>query len=257
MDVSPALKKMMAEITAERKGNEKEAKNFINGSEKQELLNFVTGMKYAMSEEQIRTNLQFIKDTLDKTNLSASYKIKGEDNINKPGATVFEFFLKPNGASDFMAFCKDFESRASKDAYEGKDPQYKALSENDDNFLIIDPESGRVKGYYNAKNPNGTEVIKNGQGVVTSVKGDGVKLTGMPENIKDVIKQDFTRYGTNLVKNFPNDKEGVGAKKFLEALKTIPGNQKNANLTLENAKELLSYIHTGANTQGKVDVRQL
>jgi len=37
------------------------------------------------------------------------------------------------------------------------------------------------------------------KGVTISVSGNGVALPeGMPRNIKDVIKQDFSRYGADL-----------------------------------------------------------
>jgi len=237
--------------------NGSEKANFINANEQQQLTEAVRKMQQSgMSEEQIKTNLEYIRSELQVTNVTANYEIKGADNIGKPGATTFKFDIQPKNSGGIKGFCTDYEQRATQDARSGQDPQYQVLSKDPKNFLIVDQDTGNIRGYYDRNNPNGTVVNKNANRVTTSVRGNGLPLPeGMPTNIKDVIKQDFARYGANLVNKFPNNEDG--AKKFLEALSNIPGNKNNRNLTLDNAKELLSYIHTGANTEGKANVQQL
>lgn len=257
MTINPSqnLVNLMGQIKAQN-GNEKA--NIVNDSEKQQILDAVKNMQSSgMTEEQIDANLKFIQSELQVTNISANYEIKGENNINKTGATTFKFDMKPKETNDIKGFCKDYQPIASEDAKNGKDPQFKALFKNEKNFLIVDQNTGDIKGFYDKDTDGGkTKVNKNDKGVTTSVVGNGNKLPeGMPTNIKDVIKEDFGRYGANLVSKFPNNEEG--AKKFLEALSTIPGNNGNKNISLDNAKELLSYIHTGANTEGKANVQQL
>jgi hypothetical protein len=252
--VSQSVVDLVARVKA---ANGSEKANFVNNTEQQQILDAVKQMQQSgMTEEQIDANLRYIQSELQITNVSVNYEIKGENRINQTGPTTFKFEIKPKETSDIKAFCKDYEKIAKNDAKDGKDPQYQVLSKNERNFLIVDPDTGNIRGYYDANNPNGTTVQKNEKGVTISVSGNGVALPeGMPTNIKDVIKQDFSRYGANLVKKFPNNEEG--AKELLKALSTLPGNKDNKNLTLENAKELLSYIHTGANTQGKSNVQQL
>jgi len=252
--VSQSVVDLVARVKAP---NGSEKANFVNSTEQQQILDAVRQMQQSgMSEEQIDANLRYIQSELEITNVSVNYEIKGENRIGQTGPTTFKFEIKPKETYDIRASCTDYEERAKNDADRGEDPQYHVLSKNKRNFLVVDQETGNIRGYYDADNSNGTTVKKDKNGVIISVSGNVAPLPeGMPTNIRDVIKQDFSRYGTNLVEMFPNNEEG--AKKLLEALSRIPGNEENQNLTLENVRELLSYIHTGANTQGKSNVQEL
>jgi hypothetical protein len=147
-----------------------------------------------------------------------------------------------DGSCDFNPTFLSFTITAKSDKKDGegvkvkvtdfdnieKDKQYVTLKADKENYLKYD-KSGNVTGVRVARN-------------VTTKPED----LGINTKLSEVIKADFTKNG-NIDEIFPNTEEG--AKKFLEALKKLPGNESNPP-TLQDAKDLLNFIHTGTDGKG-------
>lgn len=141
----------------------------------------------------------------------------------------------------------DYEQIAKADK---SDTQFQKLYEYPQNFITYDPATGKITG---------AQIVADGE---TKRAADGNLQTSKTDapvtetTMDELIVNDFKKYASPpLTELFTNDEKGI--KDFVQALKNIPGNANNPNINEKNAKELLSYIHTGKNTSGKVDVKQL
>ncbi|MFN8674487.1 MAG: hypothetical protein U0457_20700 [Candidatus Sericytochromatia bacterium] len=149
------------------------------------------------------------------------------------------------------------ERAATRDANDGKDPQFKSLSENSENFISYDEKTGAIKGF---------SVVTDKSTLDSNTGKYSTKLEPTPEGVgatqmQDLIKNDFTRYNKSIIDKFPKEADGsisdATVDKFVKALQGLPGNSGNTSVTPENARELLSYVHNGQNTSGKVKVDEL
>jgi hypothetical protein len=200
--------------------------------------------------KQIKAMINELKTNVDNPNFKlAPVSFEPANADVKPNANSTSTSPKPKDFIDMKV--NDFEKKASTDAKGGKDEQFKTLYEFPQNSITYNKATGEITG---------VDCVKQGE---TKVGQDGKLLTSKTEpqgvfsgKMSDLIVNDFSRYASPpLSKMYSNDE--AGAKKFMESLKGIPGNKDNPNITEKNALELLSYIHTGAGTDGKTDVKEL
>ncbi len=232
-------------VTESKKASNNEAANVINPEEATAIKNkLVETVKNGnMTEGQAKAFMQEAEAFMKS-------EFVGSTNISKVSVGITDGCMSLDLGTDFNielegkidnpvdkpkieanAKVTDYENKASKDASEGKDQQYQVLSKNKLNYIPYDPQTGKVT---NIQTQNGK-----------------VPFEG---NMKDIITNDFKKYAQpSLSESFPNNEKGV--TDFKSALEKLPG--VKSPVKENDVKELLSYIHTGAGSEGNVNVKKL
>lgn len=149
------------------------------------------------------------------------------------------------------------EKIAARDASSGKDPQFKALSQNTENFIAYESNSGKIKGYQMVDEKSNYDKLTGKYSTSLKTNVEGVNEPQM----QNIIKNDFVKYNASIIEKFPKEADNSFSDptidKFVKALQALPDNADNQNITPDNAKKLLSYVHDGQNPSGKVVVAEL
>lgn len=170
----------------------------------------------------------FLKSEFTGTNVNAEFTLSDKSKeLKEP--TTFSFNIKGSIKKDAPPPKVEFDAKVTNYLEIDKDKQFTTLTANRANYVKYDA-SGNITGVSIA-----------GKGTIKP-EDAGIEA----KDLKSLIMSDFSHHAD--LKKIPNTEEG--AKLLWTALQKLPGNTPDKP-SLDDAKALLSFIHTG--TDGKGD----